>query len=117
MNKDGENLHIYSRRGREGKLAGMTTYVDDHSPSGDDEDEVEQMVKCLLETYEGRELGVLGKIVGMNLAVSEGSITMDQVNYAENIVLEGKRSMEEVRKVYTPLDPGMDLSARRDEDE
>ncbi|CAM9617636.1 unnamed protein product [Sphacelaria rigidula] len=41
------------------------------------------------------------------------SITIDQRAYAESIVVEGRGSTQ-VRKTYTPLDPGMDPSEREE---
>ena len=67
-------------------------------------------------SYEGRDLGTPDKIVGVNLTTTPQSISLDQVLYAEGIVIEGMGSTD-VRKVNTPLDPGMDLSARRDDEE
>ena len=74
------------------------------------------MVKYLLGKYEGRDLGVPDKIVEINIQVTDRDISLDQSLYTEGIVTEGMGSMD-VRKVNTPLDPGIDLSARNDDEE
>ena len=108
---------LYYRRGGDGRIAVLTTYVDDLLLTGDDEAEIGRMVEHLLAKYEGRDLGVPEKLVGVNIKVTERGISLDRSMYTEGIVTEGMGSTD-VRKVYTPLDPGIDLSARNDaEDE
>ena len=74
------------------------------------------MVRCMFESYEGRDLGTPDKIVGVNLTTTPQGTSLDQVLYAEGSVIKDMGSTD-VRKVNTPLDPGMDLSARRDGEE
>ena len=74
------------------------------------------MVEHLLGKYEGRDLGVPDKLVDINIKVTERGISLDQSIYTEGIVIEGIGSTD-VRRVHTPLDPGIDLSSRQDVEE
>ncbi|CAM9991482.1 unnamed protein product [Choristocarpus tenellus] len=56
------------------------------------------------------------KLIGVSITVGEDGVTLDQQLYAESIIVAGMGSME-VRERFTPLDPGMDLSARQDHEE
>lgn len=44
------------------------------------------------------------------------SIALDQARYAEGMAIEGM-GFTDVRKVCTPLDPGMDLTVRQEDEE
>ncbi|CAN0474909.1 unnamed protein product, partial [Discosporangium mesarthrocarpum] len=66
--------------------------------------------------YEGRDLGTPDKLVGVRITIRKDGITLDQALYAQGIVMAGMGSLD-VRKTTAPLDPGMDLSARRDDEE
>lgn len=59
---------------------------------------------------------MLDKLVGVNSQVSKGSMTLVQSIYTTGIVIEGIGSMD-VLRVYTPLDPDMDMSTRQDDEE
>ena len=48
--------------------------------------------------------------------MAHDSIILDQRAYAESIVVEGMGSTQ-VRKTHVPLEPGMDLSERKEDDE
>ena len=74
------------------------------------------MQTCLLARYKGRDLGVPDKLLGVGVTVAHDSIILDQRAYAESIVVEGMGSTQ-VRKTYVPLDPGMDLSERKEDEE
>ena len=54
--------------------------------------------------------------MGINVKVMNRGISLDQSLYTEGIVIEGMGSTD-VIKVHTPLDPGIDLSARREIEE
>ena len=107
---------LYHRRGNDGRIAVLTTYVDDIVITGSDNEEIQRMVKHLLGKYEGRDLGVPEKIVGINIQVNNEGISLDQALYTKGIVTEGMGSTD-VRKVHTPLDPGIDSSTRREDEE
>ncbi|CAM9963982.1 unnamed protein product, partial [Choristocarpus tenellus] len=63
-----------------------------------------------------RDLGTPDKLIGVGVTVDADGITLDQQLYAESIVIAGMGSME-VQETSTPLNPGMDLSTRRDNEE
>ena len=67
----------------------------------------------LLKIYEGRDLGVPDTSIGVALMVPDKGTKLDQVTYTRSIVIEGMDSFD-VRKVSTPLDPGMDLLPRQE---
>ncbi|MGH0052594.1 MAG: reverse transcriptase domain-containing protein, partial [Sphaerochaetaceae bacterium] len=107
---------LYTCRKNEGKIAVLVTYVDDVLLTGNDEDEIQKMVTYLLSKYEGRDLGMPEKFVAINIQATEEGITLNQSLYAEGIVFEGMGSTD-VRRVSTPLDPGMDVSAKSEEED
>ncbi|CAM9730393.1 unnamed protein product [Choristocarpus tenellus] len=74
------------------------------------------MKNNLLTKYEGRDLGTPDKLVGVAITRDEAGITLDQHFYAESIVREGMGSAE-VRNTSSSLNPGMDLTARRTDEE
>lgn len=51
--------------GSDGEIAVLSMYVDDVLKTENDQTEVRKMVGYLLGKYEGRDLGVPGKIVGI----------------------------------------------------
>ena len=71
------------------------------------------IVNHLLNRYEGRDQGVPDKLIGVALMVTDNGTKLDQAFYAKSIVIEGMGYFD-VRKVSTPLDPGMDLSPRQE---
>ena len=73
------------------------------------------MQTCLLARYKGRDLGVPDKLLGVGVTVAHDTITLDQCAYAESIIVEGTGSTQ-VRKTCVPLDPGMDLSERKEDE-
>lgn len=56
------------------------------------------------------------KLVGVYLTATDEGNVLDQSHCDESIVLEDMGS-NEVRKMHTLLDPGMDLSANEEHDE
>ncbi|CAM9966304.1 unnamed protein product [Choristocarpus tenellus] len=107
---------LYFKKSEDGRIAILTTYVDDTFTNGDFTEEVQRMRASLLEKYEGRDLFTPDKLIGVGITVDEDGITLDQHLYAESIVMAGMGTTE-VRKTSTPLDPGMDLSAKQDHEE
>ncbi|CAM9957270.1 unnamed protein product [Choristocarpus tenellus] len=107
---------LYFKKSEDGRIAILTTYVDDTATTADLTEETQRMRASLLEKYEGRYLGTLDKLIGVGITVGEDGITLDQQLYAESIVMVGMGSVE-VRETSTPLDPGMDLSVRKDYEE
>ncbi|CAN0502540.1 unnamed protein product, partial [Discosporangium mesarthrocarpum] len=104
---------LYYRESNDGRIAILTTYVDDTLFTGDFTEEIARMRKRLLEMYEGRDLGTPDKLVRVQITIRKDGITLDQALYAQGIVMAGIGSLD-VRKITKPLEPGMDLSARRD---
>ncbi|CAM9108481.1 unnamed protein product [Choristocarpus tenellus] len=74
------------------------------------------MRTSLLEKYEGRDFVTQDKLIGVGITVGVDGITLDQQLYVESIVISGMDSTK-VRDISRPLDPGMDLSARHDNEE
>ena len=69
-----------------------------------------------MKRYEGRDLGVPDKLIGVALTATSEGIKLDQTLYAKCIIIDGMGSTD-VRKVFTALDPGMDLSPRQENKE
>ena len=57
-----------------------------------------------------------GQPIGVALMVIDEGTKLDQAFYAKSIVIEGM-SFFDVRKVSTPLDPGMDLSPTQENEQ
>ncbi|CAM9216046.1 unnamed protein product, partial [Choristocarpus tenellus] len=107
---------LYFKKSEDGRIAILTTYVDDTFTTGDFTEEIQRMRASLLEKYEGRDLGTPDKLIGVGITVSEDGITLDQQMHAKNIVMAGMGTIE-VRKTSAPLDAGMDLSAKQNHEE
>ncbi|CAM9301167.1 unnamed protein product [Discosporangium mesarthrocarpum] len=73
------------------------------------------MKRQLFLKYKGRDLGTPKRILGVNISISEGVISLNQQLYAESTVSEGMGSVQ-VRGASTPLDPDMDMTARREDE-
>lgn len=69
--------YLYYRRGCNGIIALLTTYVDDLLLTVNDEEEIWRMVEHFLAEYDGRELGVPDNIVRINIQVTERGISLD----------------------------------------
>ncbi|CAM9914261.1 unnamed protein product [Choristocarpus tenellus] len=74
------------------------------------------MKSNLLTKYEGHDLGTPDRLVGVAINRDEAGITLDQHFYAEGIVREGMESTE-VQSTSSTLNPGMNLTARRTDEE
>ncbi|CAM9479672.1 unnamed protein product [Choristocarpus tenellus] len=95
---------LYFKKSEDGRIAILTTYVDDTFTIGNFTEEIQRMRASLLEKYEGRDLGTPDKLIGVGITVGEDGITLDQQMYAKSIVMAGMGTLE-VRKTSTPLDP------------
>ena len=104
---------MYYCRTEDGRIDVLVTYVDDILLTGDYEEEVQEMVNHLLEIYEGRDLGVPDKLLDVALMVTEKGTKLDQAPSAKGKIIKGMGSFD-VRKVSTPLEPGMDLLPRQE---
>ncbi|CAN0482767.1 unnamed protein product [Discosporangium mesarthrocarpum] len=93
----------------------LMTYVDNILPTGNNYDEITRIKRQLLLKYEGRNLGTLKRILGVNISITEQGISLNQQLYAESIVSEGMGSVQ-VRGASTPLDPGIDMTARQEDE-
>lgn len=61
-------------------------------------------------------MGTPDKLIGISFRVTEDRVVLDHGRFAEGIVVEGMGSTH-IREVHTPVDPGMDLTARRGDEE
>ena len=102
---------LYYKINTDGKIAILMTYVDDLIFTGDHSQEIDRMKQSLLQRYEGRDIGTPKQLFGVQITINEDSILLDQTRYAADIVTGILGSLE-VRTTSTPIDPGMDISAR-----
>jgi Reverse transcriptase (RNA-dependent DNA polymerase) len=102
---------LYYKINTDGKIAILMTYVDDLIFTGDHSQEIDRMKQSLLQRYEGRDIGTPNQLFGVQITINEDSILLDQTRYAADIVTGILGSLE-VRTTSTPIDPGMDISAR-----
>ena len=108
---------LYYKVSDDGKIAILVTYVDDLIFTGNYSAEIQRMKQSLLQTYEGRDIGTPEQLFGVHVtANSNVGITLDQSRYAADIVT-GILGSIEVRKTSTPIDPGMDITASRSDED
>ena len=108
---------LYYKVSEDSKTAILVTYVDDLVFTGDYNAEIQRMKQSLLKTYEGRDIGTPDQLFGVHITVdSRVGITLDQSRYAADIV-SGILGSLEVRATSTPIDPGMDISATRSDED
>lgn len=74
---------------------------------------MQRIARYLLGKNEGSKFGYPDKLIRFNLRVMEDSIVLDQVRFADGIVVESMESTDK-RGLHTLLDPGVDLTARQD---
>jgi Reverse transcriptase (RNA-dependent DNA polymerase) len=104
---------LYYKVSDDNKIAILGTYVDDLISTGDYNVELQRMKKSLLNTYQGRDIGTPDQLLGVQIKVESNiGINLDQIRYAADIVTGILGSLE-VRKTSTPIDPGMDITATR----
>ncbi|CAN0032119.1 unnamed protein product [Discosporangium mesarthrocarpum] len=65
------------------------TYVDDILLMGNDQDELILIKRHLLRKYEGRDFGTLNRMLGVNISITEQSISLNQQVYSSSIVTKG----------------------------
>ncbi|CAM9144659.1 unnamed protein product [Choristocarpus tenellus] len=65
-------------KSEDGRIAILSTYVDDTATTGDFTEEIQRIRASLLEKYEGRDLGTPDKPIGVGIAVGADGITLDQ---------------------------------------
>ncbi|CAM9927801.1 unnamed protein product [Choristocarpus tenellus] len=107
---------LYVKRSEDGRIAILFHYVDDISLTGNFHENIKRMKSNLLTKYKGQYLGTPDKLVGVAINRDEAGITLDQHFYAERIVREGMGSTE-VQSTSSPLNPGIDLTTRRNDEE
>ncbi|CAN0444681.1 unnamed protein product [Discosporangium mesarthrocarpum] len=67
---------LYYRESNDGRIAILTSYVDDTLFTGDFTEEIARMRKRLLEMYEGRDPGTPDKLVGVRITIRKDGITL-----------------------------------------
>ena len=110
------NASMYYCRAKDGRIAVLVTYVDNILRTGDYEEDVQGMGHQLPKRCEGRDLGVPDKLIGVTLTTTDKGTKLDQTPHTKSIVIERMGSFD-VHKVSTPLDPGMDLSPRQENEQ
>lgn len=88
------------------------TCIDDILIGGDHKEEVQGIGNHLMESYEGRDLGVSGKLIGVVTTVIDKDTKPEEALYTKSTAIEEMGSFD-VRKDPTPLHPGMNLSLRQ----
>ncbi len=93
----------------------MAIYVDDILFTGTWMEEVEEMQRHLLGTFEGTVNKDPNTYIGMELIRQQDGLYLHQTGYCKAVI--GSIYKEAVRGVPTPLDRGADLSSRTDSEE
>lgn len=97
----------------EGILLGV--YVDDTVMIVKDEETGDRFIQKIQEAFETRNLGEVDHVLSIRIKRKEdGSISIDQTKYAEEILTTF--GMSESRGLATPLDPGAKLSKVPDDE-
>ena len=104
---------MYHCRAEDARIAVLVTYDDGILLTGDYEEEMQGKVNHLLKRYEGRDLGGLDKLIGVALMVTDKGTKLDQAPYT----ITEEMGLFDLRKVSTPLNPGMDLSPRQENEQ
>ncbi|CAM9961766.1 unnamed protein product, partial [Choristocarpus tenellus] len=96
---------LYFKKSEDGRIAILTTYVDDTFTTGDFSEEIQRIRASLLEKYKGRDLGTPDKLIGVGITVGKDGITLDQqICTLKPLSWPGWMGSIEVRKTSTPLD-------------
>ena len=104
---------LYYKVSEDGEIAILGTHVDDLISTGNYDAELQRMKKSLLNTYQGRDIGSPDQLLGVHITIENNiGITLNQTRYAADIV-RGILGSLEVRTTSTPIDPGMDITATR----
>ena len=105
---------VYIRRDHRG-IAIITVWVDNLLLFASSIEAMEAMCDNLKSEWQMTELGEPSKIVGIEIAVGERSITISQKKYIENILL--KEGLERANSVSMPLNPNILLEPNPNGDE
>ncbi|KZV29502.1 Cysteine-rich RLK (receptor-like protein kinase) 8 [Dorcoceras hygrometricum] len=92
-----------------GRVAVLIVYVDDIILSGNDEEEICRLKKCLASEFEVKELGPLRYFLGMEVARSKKGIYVSQRKYILDLLEE--TGMTGCRPSDTPIDPNLRLAS------
>lgn len=101
---------LYTRKEKDGRVAYVTTYVDDLLLFTNNQELKQSIIKKLEGKFKVRNLGPVSRVLGINVYRnrSKREITLDQKDYIENVL---KRfNMENCKPVKTPLDPNQILT-------
>ncbi|KZV22697.1 Cysteine-rich RLK (receptor-like protein kinase) 8 [Dorcoceras hygrometricum] len=90
-----------------GKVAVLIVYVDDIIISGNDEEEIHRLKKCLSSEFEVKDLGPLRYFLGMEVARSKKGIYVSQRKYILDLLKD--TGMTGCRPSDTPIDPNLKL--------
>ena len=105
--QSGADPCVFVRKNKEKKLEIIAVYVDDLILIAETSAEIQQMKKCLSDTFRMKDMGILQYCLGVNFDQTEGSITMSQKQYL--LKLLEKYRLAEANTVATPMDLNVKL--------
>jgi hypothetical protein len=95
------------------KITILAVYVDDIIITGDDDEEILELKKCLSKTFEVKDLGQLKYFLGIEVARSEKGIVLSQRKYTLDLLRE--TGMIGCRAAATPIDQNDKITAQSGE--
>ena len=90
---------------RVGKI--IAVYVDDLILITETLEEIQQMKRCLSDTFKMKDMGKLQYCLGINFELNEKGISLSQKQYL--LKLLEKYGLSEANNVTTPMDPNVKL--------
>ena len=105
--QSGADPCVFICENKEKKLEIIAVYVDDLILIAETSGEIQEMKKCLSDTFRMKDMGQLQYCLGVNFDQTEGSITLCQKQYLQKLL--EKYGLAEANTVSTPMDLNVKL--------
>lgn len=79
---------MFFKHTKEGKIVILIVYVDDFIVTGNDRDEIRKLKEMLAKEFEIKDLGILGYLVGIEVARLSKGIFVSQTKYVLDLLQE-----------------------------
>ena len=105
--ESGADPCVFIQENERKKFEIIAVYVHDLILIAETLEEIQQMKKCLSETFKMKDLGEVRYCLGVNFEVDENGINLSQKQYLLRLL--EKYGLSEANTVSTPMDPDVKL--------
>ena len=105
--ESGADPCVFTHENERKKLEIIAVYVDDLILIAETLEEIQQMKRCLSDTFKMKDMGKLQYCLGINFELNEKGISLSQKQYLLRLL--EKYGLPEANTVTTPMDPNVKL--------